>query len=72
MEEVAKHNKKDDLWLVVEGKVYDLSSFVSTHPGGDAIMNRPGMDNTDTIFHDQHPESVRDQLNEYYIGTIKK
>jgi predicted heme/steroid binding protein len=70
--EVALHNKKNDLWLIVEGRVFDVTSVVSTHPGGDAIMKYPGMDNTDTIFHDQHPESVRDQLNEFFIGTIKK
>lgn len=35
-------------------------------------MKYPGMDNSATFFHDQHPDSVRDQLNEYFIGTVKK
>lgn len=69
---MAAHNKRTDLWLVVENKVFDVTSFVDVHPGGDAILKYPGMDNTATIFHDEHPATVRDQLNDYFIGTIKK
>jgi len=32
--EVAAHNTKDDLWIVVDDKVYDLSKFSNFHPGG--------------------------------------
>ena len=32
--EVAQHNKSDDCWMVVNGKVYDLTSFAPKHPGG--------------------------------------
>lgn len=27
MAEAARHNKEDDLWLVIDGKVYDVSAF---------------------------------------------
>ena len=29
--EIAEHNKPDDLWLLINGKVYDVSHF--KHPG---------------------------------------
>lgn len=32
--EVATHSKADDCWIVVNGKVYDLTSFAPNHPGG--------------------------------------
>lgn len=45
-EEVAKHKTRDDLWVIIHGKVYDLTSYIDEHPGGDAIMNNAGADTT--------------------------
>jgi cytochrome b involved in lipid metabolism len=33
IEEIAKHNTKDDCWIIVDTFVYDLSTFVMDHPG---------------------------------------
>ena len=32
-EEVASHNKGDNLWLIVDEDVYDLTAFQEEHPG---------------------------------------
>lgn len=32
--EIQKHNTADNVWIVVEGKVYDMSRFAPEHPGG--------------------------------------
>jgi cytochrome-b5 reductase len=37
-EEVRLHNTKDDLWIIIEDKVYDLSKWKQKHPGGAAIL----------------------------------
>lgn len=37
-EEVAKHNKAGDLWIVVDSKVYDVSRFADMHPGGAYVL----------------------------------
>lgn len=30
--EIEKHISKDDLWMVINGKVYDITPFVDEHP----------------------------------------
>jgi cytochrome b involved in lipid metabolism len=44
MEEVAKHKKADDCWTVWQGKVYDITSYIKSHPGGKKIMAGAGKD----------------------------
>lgn len=31
-DEISKHNTKDDLWMVIDGKVYDCTAFLDEHP----------------------------------------
>lgn len=45
MDEVARHNKPDDAWVVVNGQVFDVSKFARFHPGGRwVLLNRAGTD----------------------------
>ena len=48
--ELEEHNKDGDLWVVVSGKVYDLSSFYPTHPGGPQIIMDNGGKDASQIF----------------------
>ena len=48
MTEVAKHNSKTDCWVVVDGQVLDVTSFLGEHPGGElAILTFAGKDATE-------------------------
>jgi hypothetical protein len=38
MDEVVKHKTKEDLWIVVNGQVIDVTAFVDKHPGGVPIL----------------------------------
>jgi predicted heme/steroid binding protein len=69
-EEVAKHATRDDVWIIVDGKVYDVTSFVDSHPGGDTILNNAGKDSSAGVHGPQHPVSVWDVLATYYIGEL--
>ena len=33
VEELSKHDKVDDLWVAINGKVYDFTQFAPEHPG---------------------------------------
>ncbi|EOA32447.1 hypothetical protein CARUB_v10015723mg, partial [Capsella rubella] len=36
--EVAEHNKRNDCWIIIKDRVYDVTPSVEEHPGGDAIL----------------------------------
>lgn len=45
--EIAKHTTKEDLWIVVDNKVYDVTAFGDDHPGGvEVILETAGMCNS--------------------------
>ena len=47
IEELAKHNTKEDMWVAIHGFVYDLTEFADEHPAGfDSIFNLAGTDGT--------------------------
>ena len=53
VEDVAKHNRLGDLWIIIEGKVYDVSKFATLHPGGVPPFLDPtvaGKDATELFF----------------------
>lgn len=68
--EVAKHNSRDDAWIIIDGKVYDITDFVDDHAGGDAILRNVGGDSSKGFHGPQHQSSVKDILPEYFIGTL--
>lgn len=69
--EVAKHNTANDCWIIVDGKVYDVTDYVYDHPGGDSILNSAGGDSSVGVHGPQHPPSMWDVLKLYYIGDLK-
>ena len=40
--EVALHNKPDDLWIIIYGRVYNVTKWAYKHPGGKEIMQNYG------------------------------
>ncbi|CAD6225243.1 unnamed protein product [Miscanthus lutarioriparius] len=48
--EVSTHNTRKDCWIIIKDKVYNVTSYVEEHPGGDAILNNAGDDSTEGFF----------------------
>merc|ERR1711992_377148 len=58
MEEVAKHTTKEDCWVILHGRVLDVTKFLGEHPGGElAILTFAGKDAT-AEFDMIHPPDV--------------
>jgi len=68
--EIHKHVGRDDCWMVIQGKVYDVSSWVEKHPGGDLIMQGAGREAT-PFFIPYHPSKVSAILPKYQIGEVE-
>ena len=69
--EIVKHSSRDDIWVVVDGTVYDMTEFIkeeSGHPGGDAIpLEYAGKDASD-FWNDIHGHLLPDLLHEVITG----
>eukprot|EP01111_Echinosteliopsis_oligospora_P007133 TRINITY_DN2177_c0_g3_i1.p1 TRINITY_DN2177_c0_g3~~TRINITY_DN2177_c0_g3_i1.p1 ORF type:complete len:948 (+),score=270.77 TRINITY_DN2177_c0_g3_i1:99-2942(+) len=72
MDEVKKHNKKDDVWFVYHGGVYDVSSYLRDHPGGgNSLIANGGTDATIT-FEQIHSADAYECLAGFKIGVLKE
>ncbi|KAK1816751.1 hypothetical protein LTR12_008792 [Friedmanniomyces endolithicus] len=71
--EVSEHTSKKDLYLVVHDKVYNCSSFVDEHPGGEEVTIDVGGQDASEAFEDVgHSDEAREILNGLLIGNLKR
>lgn len=75
--EVIKHNNSSNCWLIIGGKVYDVTNFLSQHPGGaGTILSYCGkeatraFDTKDQSFGGGHSSGANTLLQDYLIGTL--
>jgi cytochrome b involved in lipid metabolism len=74
-EEVAKHNLSGDCWFIIDGKVYDVTSYMS-HPGGrDNLIAFCGQDATQAFATkggrgNPHSQTAVNLLQNFYVGDL--
>ena len=70
--ELCRHNAYDDLWLAIDGIVYDVTPFMDDHPGGgDIMLSAAGKDGTDDFEDVGHSPHARELLKRFKVGTFK-
>lgn len=70
--EVSKHNDVSSCWTVINGNVYDLTTYVKLHPGGqERILSICGRDGTND-FNMQHSGmlNVSNILKTFIVGKV--
>ena len=77
LSEVAKHNTESDCYMIVNSKVYDVTTYLPYHPGGAyRIIQYCGKDGTvafDTKGgQGQHSNRAGNDLSSLYVGDLVK
>ncbi|TIA91284.1 hypothetical protein E3P99_01144 [Wallemia hederae] len=62
-EQVAQHNTRESCWIIVHGKVYDVTEFLPEHPGGSRIILKyAGKDATAEYDPIHPPDAITENL----------
>ncbi|EXJ70471.1 L-lactate dehydrogenase (cytochrome) [Cladophialophora psammophila CBS 110553] len=69
---VQSHTTRDDCWIVVEGKVYNMTRFAPEHPGGaEIIYTYAGRDATEAYLEIHEPNLIKSNLlSEEQVGDL--
>ncbi|KAM9999634.1 hypothetical protein ACTFIZ_008089 [Dictyostelium cf. discoideum] len=71
IQEVSRHNSREDCWIIINEKVYNVSSYVSSHPGGDMILQNAGGEST-TLFKEAPMTSYAHIImKDFHIGYCR-
>ncbi|KAF8634799.1 hypothetical protein AX15_000711 [Amanita polypyramis BW_CC] len=71
IEELRANNTKEKFYVLIHGKVYNVTKFLDEHPGGDeVILAEAGHDATEAFEDVGHSDEARALLPDMYVGDI--
>lgn len=70
-EEVAKHNTEEDIWTIIDHKVYDLSDFIDAHPGGSVVLAQVAGTDATEAFYNLHRHEVLQKYSSLCLGEVE-
>lgn len=69
--EVNAHNNRNDCWIILHNKVYNVTKFLRDHPGGErAILDYAGRDATEAFENVGHSDHAKKLLVEMLVGEL--
>lgn len=76
MDEVKNHNTAESLWVVLNDKVYNVTSFLKAHPGGEKpLLKYAGTDATvkfNSVKAHKESPTIPSFMESMCIGVLKK
>jgi len=70
--ELAKHNTPEDCWVAIDGKVYDVTKFLSQHPGGEKVLYDLGGTDATKEFFELHRLDVLKKFGpKLFVGDLE-
>ncbi|KPM11260.1 cytochrome b5 reductase 4-like protein [Sarcoptes scabiei] len=71
LNELSKHDKPDDCWIAIRGKVFNITSYLEYHPGGVEELMKGAGQNATNMFEDVHAwVNYESLLQKCYIGRL--
>jgi cytochrome b involved in lipid metabolism len=84
MAEISKHNTQSSCWMLIDGKVYDVTAYFGLHPGGNSPMAATCGTDATIAYSTQdpyassnkggkdHSSDAKNLLKDYYLGTLNQ
>ncbi|CAA6667353.1 unnamed protein product [Spirodela intermedia] len=70
-QETSQHDTREDCWIIVDGKVYDVTEYLDDHPGGDdIIVSVAGKDATEEFEDAGHSKTARELMKSFCVGEV--
>ncbi|OAA68405.1 mitochondrial fmn-dependent dehydrogenase [Niveomyces insectorum RCEF 264] len=60
-QDISKHNDQTSCWVIVHGRVYDVTEFLPEHPGGEKIILKYAGRDATAAFDPVHPPDTLDK-----------
>ena len=68
--EVAQHNRFEDCWIIIRGKVYDFNEWKDRHPGGPFVARMFAGKDATAEFGDFHSPLAVKHMTHFWIGDV--
>jgi cytochrome b involved in lipid metabolism len=71
LEEVATHNKVTDAWIIVDGEVADITSWIKRHPGGELVLGYyAGKDASEAFWVNHFGDRAKTLFRSMVVGRV--
>ncbi|CAI8599315.1 unnamed protein product [Vicia faba] len=72
LSQISQHKSNKNCWLVINGRVLDVTKFLEEHPGGEeVILEVAGKDATKEFDAIGHSKAAQSLVKKYQVGVLE-